>query len=87
MQVPLSDHGRISNSIANYVLEHPDNRELIPLYNGWVHKESKKNFPLHNPDTLLFCLQIFETCLKLPRDLLAEIQEDEASILCGKEPQ
>jgi hypothetical protein len=39
MQLPLTEKGYIANSIAKFVLDHPEEKDILKAYNKWVVKK------------------------------------------------
>lgn len=80
--LPLSENSLIANSIANFVLGHPDIKDIISAYNEWVKTEQYRALPLRGAKQTSFCLEIFSTCLeKLTSEQLNEIMYNEKRML------
>lgn len=86
MQMPLSDCGMMSNSIMEFVLNHPEITDVLEAYNKWVVKEQWRAFPWDDPDTPVFCIQMFDVCMhKISRESLDEMWYEEQRILLQSE--
>jgi hypothetical protein len=84
MQLPLTEKGYIANSIAKFVLDHPEEKDILKAYNKWVVQERFMNYSLGQADTVVFCLDIFDTCINgISPELLREIYINE--MLCLQE--
>ncbi len=82
MYLPLSQKGQMSNSIARFVLNHPEITDCLEAYNQWVRHEQFRDFPLGQSETVSFCLEIFNTCINfLTREQLEEILYNEDKFL------
>lgn len=81
-QLPLSDKGRISNSILEFVLFHPQTDDVLKAYNQWAQTEAARDFPWGEGWMPSFCLTIFSTCMNvLTRENLEDIYYEEQKIL------
>ena len=81
-QIILSDQAVMSNSIAAFVLRHPEIDNVDDAYNCWVQEEQWKDYPWTDPDTPVFCLHMLDVCMhKIDRETLDEIQYEEERML------
>lgn len=80
--LPLSDKGRMSQSIAGFVVQHPEFTDIIAAYNAWVTEVQWRSFPWDETDIVPFCLNIFDVCMnKLTRKTLEDIYYSEEMLL------
>lgn len=78
-KIPISDRGCMANSIAQYVLDHPDTKDIMEAYNDWVRQEQHRDFPWGDADVVVLCLELFHTFIHaIPQEVLADICYDEA---------
>lgn len=78
---PLGLESIVANSILDYVIDHPDEREPLSAYNDWVPTAIKRFFPIDEPSMAMFALKQFETyILKCSRESLLMCQEIEAEM-------
>lgn len=75
---PLNLESIIANSIARYVLAHPELTDTVQAYNAWVVDEAKAcNYPMDHKMTM-FALEQFDCDLHLQtRERLREMLEIE----------
>lgn len=53
----------LANSIAQWVLDHPDQKDVIAAYNDWsAHVARRGGFP-NDHETTIFELEMFDCCI------------------------
>ena len=81
-QMPITEKSQIANSIARFVLAHPDLDNILDAYNMWASEQRFRCFPWGEAWMVAFSLEIFNTCIhKLSRELLDDLYYDEECIL------
>ena len=82
LYLPLTDKGKVSNSIAGFVLNHPELHDIMDAYNQWAREEIHSDFPWSADWFPSFCLDIFSTCMfKMSRKMLQRIYYQEMRCL------
>lgn len=63
MPKPLNIESIVANSIAQFVLDHPEMNETIAAYNAWAGDIAiKKSYPMDHAMTL-FAIEQFDACI------------------------
>lgn len=80
-QLPLADKGYMTNSIADFILRHPQLTDPMEAYNLWALEARSRDFPWKDAESIAFCIEMFSACIKMPKDLLGELYYDEQKFL------